>query len=1142
MGSRLASSGHVLQVPYRYRAALSNDALAAVSMVVGFLKQKDWQSPPDQDWLRTTLQEAYAKTSDEARDATFCQLHMEQLLRYCGVPTARVRSSDPDFVTRIRDSVDKGLPVILACYDGEHSAVVVVGYSKSGTAPSLAIFDPRHYDIGAQPQHYPPRGFQGFASKVSPEPGNEYPLSLRRPAASGTSKSWIMFGLFVPETIDLRTSWAACTYHSAKDTVSGTSKRADELRQIAAHIGEGETWTYLPGITDPKGGLCALASSHPDSLTLLGARFRAPSDSEEIPVALPQMATEHYRPLAAPGNIQKLLDAISMRTAATNLSQSPSAISPPMRQSIIELYGLCGITTVSGWADLIHEIATQGRKDILYSELRNIVGFATLAQMDNDEDLTSQLSDTAGRLSEFGDAASLTYTGFARICRSRQMRAVALGNGPEATAWRRMWKHYDRLSDVLGKASFVIDTGMTLHDLNTIVARAGGQIEGYDNAIEDLWYAALYVDDPDIKWAIEKLRADLVEGRRDFVSQLADENSDIWRTLVSWSQGSLSTYLQEAMITTTGPAGLLATSAVGTLIFFQALNAVTGVEDIYPYAKAAAFSCVLEDTFHRVAFEKLRSSAAKAEQTDDSSLRAYAGAVRLTLFSEAYIYGKLKDAFHSARAMEGSEREDAAQKCLAAANAALGQAKSWTDPPAVARTTEAAWQRLWGEGPPAAPAPTQRRHSLARLCLGDPLQEGLDLYGLPQVSEPHVKSWRVHSDEGTYSLTVDLEAGGTIGGVFVSGSPGDRRGRSLPGNRDPLALEHLATGEGLRVGDPESRMRALLGEPSGTMRDVAGYELEFLYAFPKTEEYLTISLNEGVIVAMHLSRHPLEYWPGAPPGEESAVSKPPASPQAGDVWVNPKDGAEMVYVPAGEFLMGSTEAELSSLAERYGGGGYRAYMRKQLSNEELQHSVYLDGYWIHKHEVTVAHYRKFCQATGRPMPSKWADDRPIIMVSWNDAQAYAQWAGGALPTEAQWEKAARGADGRRYPWGDDWDWGRRCNDGMDHNSVGGRVWPWKTVAAPVGSYPTGTSPYGAMDMAGNVWEWCADWYRQDYYGISPASNPRGPATGSARVLRGGSYDHGERELRCAYRFYADPNRGYGGIGFRCVVNAKAGNG
>ena len=242
-------------------------------------------------------------------------------------------------------------------------------------------------------------------------------------------------------------------------------------------------------------------------------------------------------------------------------------------------------------------------------------------------------------------------------------------------------------------------------------------------------------------------------------------------------------------------------------------------------------------------------------------------------------------------------------------------------------------------------------------------------------------------------------------------------------------------------------------------------------------------------------------------------SKPERGRAAGAVSVNPKDGAEMVYVPAGEFLMGSKEGEGSP-------------------NESPRHTVYLDGYWIYKTPVTVAQYRKFCEATGWKMPAPHhgaKDDHPVVNLSWEDACAYAQWAGASLPTEAQWEKAARGPDGRVFPWGDYAESVKRPSATLDPEEQ----------TKPVGSHPEVNSPYGAQDMTGNVWQWCADYYDANYYRNSPARNPTGPPTGISRALRGGRWFINQPNFfPAAYRNFYLPKSWPGFCGFRCVMDAS----
>jgi len=226
----------------------------------------------------------------------------------------------------------------------------------------------------------------------------------------------------------------------------------------------------------------------------------------------------------------------------------------------------------------------------------------------------------------------------------------------------------------------------------------------------------------------------------------------------------------------------------------------------------------------------------------------------------------------------------------------------------------------------------------------------------------------------------------------------------------------------------------------------------------------------------------------------------------GEQIVGP-DGGTYVWVPPGEFLMGADDLPRCGPA----------------------HPVPITrGFWLGKHQVTNARYQAFCEAAGRGFPaaSDQGDDHPVVLVDWDDAQAYCECYGLTLPTEAQWEYAAGGPEGRRYPWGEEWDARKCCN--WDNKGPGGRTFA-------VGSFPSGLSWCGALDMAGNVWEWCADRYGADHCAESPQSDPPGPVSGERQVLRGGSwYREGERFFRRAFRYGALPYNRNDGRGFRCA--------
>jgi formylglycine-generating enzyme required for sulfatase activity len=242
-----------------------------------------------------------------------------------------------------------------------------------------------------------------------------------------------------------------------------------------------------------------------------------------------------------------------------------------------------------------------------------------------------------------------------------------------------------------------------------------------------------------------------------------------------------------------------------------------------------------------------------------------------------------------------------------------------------------------------------------------------------------------------------------------------------------------------------------------------------------------------------------------PPEPKVVTAPPPPPPPPAQ---SSRDGAEMVSVPAGQFWMGSDHGD---------------------ADEKPRRRVYLDAFRIDKYEVTNALYRRFMDASGRAAPQYWNDSKwnepnqPVVGVDWNDASVYCAWAGKRLPTEAEWEKAARGTDGRKYPWGEQWD-SSRVNS--DESNLG------KTVA--VGSYPSGVSPYGAHDMAGNVREWVADWYADSYYQRAPDRNPKGPESGQYRVLRGGSWDGDPWFLRSSFRGRGVPTYRFHFIGVRCA--------
>jgi serine/threonine-protein kinase len=251
----------------------------------------------------------------------------------------------------------------------------------------------------------------------------------------------------------------------------------------------------------------------------------------------------------------------------------------------------------------------------------------------------------------------------------------------------------------------------------------------------------------------------------------------------------------------------------------------------------------------------------------------------------------------------------------------------------------------------------------------------------------------------------------------------------------------------------------------------------------------------------------------------------------------------MVYVPSGEFEMGSDEGHVESafeLCAHYWGD----CDRERFYDELPQHTVALDSYWIDRTEVSNDQYRGCVEAEICEEPACGAGlqfddpDQPLVCVTWHQAQAYCEWVGGRLPTEAEWEYAARGPEGRRYPWGNSFvgAWLNYCDETCGRARSDPAWNDGQLYASPVGYYPEGASWSGALDMAGNVSEWVGDWYGryEPDYGV----NPVGPAEGHSRVIRGGSWFLTRAETRTAWRQGIGPGVWFDDVGFRCVIPVR----
>jgi len=266
--------------------------------------------------------------------------------------------------------------------------------------------------------------------------------------------------------------------------------------------------------------------------------------------------------------------------------------------------------------------------------------------------------------------------------------------------------------------------------------------------------------------------------------------------------------------------------------------------------------------------------------------------------------------------------------------------------------------------------------------------------------------------------------------------------------------------------------------------------------------------------------------------------------------VNERDGTVLVLIPAGPFLMGTREEDVSRLAREH------QWTEDWFEMEIPQREIDLDSYSISKFAITNDQFSKFLNETGKGEvesesyffvndysliemkdgkynPRSGLGNLPVNNVSWKGAERYCKWAGLRLPTEAEWEKAARGSDGKEYPWGNEppTEELARFSQWVNWDKLKFRV------MLPVDALPNGRSPYGLYHAAGNAWEWCSDWYDDEYYKTGPIKNPKGPESGLGRILRGGSWFTHPVKLRTACRYFMSPDLPNDGYCFRPALSA-----
>jgi formylglycine-generating enzyme required for sulfatase activity/tRNA A-37 threonylcarbamoyl transferase component Bud32 len=354
----------------------------------------------------------------------------------------------------------------------------------------------------------------------------------------------------------------------------------------------------------------------------------------------------------------------------------------------------------------------------------------------------------------------------------------------------------------------------------------------------------------------------------------------------------------------------------------------------------------------------------------------------------------------------------------------------------------------------------------------------------------------------------------------------------VPARAVPVKPQQAQAAPGARPAAPPQKSKRVSGWVwlFGALVITAAVALAAMLTSEHWAPWLSASAQATATPATLPTRPP----PTPPPTSAASSVTPPAAPPAGAgvTQTRPADGMAMVHVPAGEFEMGSAGGD---------------------EDERPAHSVALDGFWMDRTEVTNAQYRACVAAGGCEPPVARGsstrdatydvsayDDYPVVHVTWYQAAAYCEWAGARLPTEAEWEYAARGPEGRLYPWGDTFDGARLnyCDANCTLSWADAAVDDGYADTAPVGAYPGGASWCGAEDLAGNVWEWVADLYGPYASSSDRQVNPSGPAIGEARVLRGGSASDNASGVRATNRRRNVPLDGFSVAGFRCARGAE----